>query len=80
MPKKEHARRVLDDNYDKYAVLEELQDAHKRINDMLVADTVANLTTDYEAADLPNAAAIATAFNATNAAINAILEKIRLST
>lgn len=65
---------------DYFSVLRELEHLHGAINARLIAsDGQADLTTDYVAADMGSAAAIAAAFNETNAAINAILAKIRIS-
>lgn len=71
--------KVIGDEYGKLALLRELEFIHKRVNDLGISPVVANLKTDYVAGDLGTAAAIATAFNATNAAINQLLAKLNLS-
>jgi hypothetical protein len=69
----------LPDEYTKEALYKELQNLHKRINDLGINPNVADLKTNYAATDLGTAAAIATALNSTNTALNAVLRKLNLS-
>jgi hypothetical protein len=65
-------------DYSESAIKRELEYLHKVLNDRLVLATQEDLETGYAAGDLGTAAAIATALNVTNTAINRILAKIRL--
>lgn len=71
--------KVIKDQYDVLAMLRELDFLHKRINGLALTPAQAALKTDYTAGDLGTATAIAAALNATNAAVNQILEKMNLS-
>lgn len=71
--------RLIREQYDALAMTRELDFLHKRLNDLAISPALTNLKTDYAAGDLGTAAAIATAFNATNTAINVILGKINLT-
>lgn len=62
-----------------YQVKRELDHIHKAMNDRLYPASLADLKVNYVAADLGTAAAIATALNATNVRLNAILEKLRIA-
>ena len=64
--------------YDPNAINRELFALHKRINDMGLFPNQAALKTTYAATDLGTAAHIATALNATNSALNAILSSLNL--
>lgn len=70
---------ALGDTYDKIAITRELQNLHKRINDIGVSPPKTALKIDYAAADLASAASIAAALNSTNTALNAILVKLNLA-
>lgn len=71
--------RTVQDPPGQWGVVRELETIHKTLNERLVAATQSDLDTDYAAGDLGTAAEIAAALNATNTRINAILDKIRLS-
>lgn len=79
MPTTRQPLKQLKDDYDKWGILRELEMAHNRINALYVVSTIENLPEDLESTDVDTAAKIATRLNATNTVINAILEKLRLS-
>ena len=76
MPKPEQVGQQLDDAYDKFKVLRELDTLHRRINELLVdpiwTDVEADLKTGYEVGELDTEAKIVAAFNTSNAKINAV--------
>lgn len=71
--------KLIRDDYDRAAHQRELEDIHKRINDIAIDPPTANLKTDHAAIDLATATHVAVALNATNVAINQLLAKINLS-
>lgn len=71
--------KVVRDEYSKLDILRELEFVHKRLNGLAISPAQVALKTTYTAGDLGAAADIATAINATNTAINALLSKLNLS-
>ncbi len=80
MPRPEQALKEVRDQYNRDGILKEIENLHRRINDLFVALTASDLKSNYAAGELDSEAKIIVAINATNTRINQILAKIRSTT
>lgn len=80
MPRPEQSLKEVRDTYDKWGLIKEIDNLHRRLNDLFVVFAAADLKTNYAVGELDTEAKIVTALNATNTRINQILEKIRSTT
>lgn len=70
--------KLIRNTYDLAAHTRELEALHDRLNAIAITPAVANLKTDHVATDLDTPAKQAAALNASNAALNQLLQKINL--